>query len=515
MNRETSSTTPPRPVASRPRAARVLAALLGLVGALGFGAPRAAATPTLLMDMPSGMVLYEDDATRPWFPASLTKMMTVYVALKAVRDGRMSLQTPLRVTARAAAMPPSKMGFRPGTMVSLDTALKILMVKSANDVSVTVAEGVSGSVEAFADEMNAAAASLGMRSSHFANPNGLPNPQHYSSARDMALLARALYLTFPEQAGLFSIGALELGGKVMNNHNNLLGRYPGTDGMKTGFTCAAGFNVAATATQGGRKLIAVVLGAPTVALRTVRAAALFDRGFAGVDRPMAPISALPAQGGAPPDIGASVCRNRGPAMAAYAAENERLIAPLEAASAQAFASQQSYSYYDASALSRLSPMATRIALVPRPNFDPVSIRVAGYAGAESAGSEAEDDAPAAAPTIAPRPAAKAQPAVKARAAATSHAHAHARPVPPARALAAKTKVVADDEDDDAPKAKGQGKHGARHAAKPARAAAHKAEPAQGKHAAKPAKGKPAEAKADAKPTKAAQAGRKSQATAVQ
>jgi len=360
----------------------------------GLAAGRAAAAPSLLVDADSGAVLYEDHATQPWFPASLTKLMTVYVTLKAVRDHRLAPDAPLLVSARASAMPPSKMGFRPGTYVPLDAALKILMVKSANDVAMTVAEGVSGSVEAFAAEMNAAAAELGMQQSHFVNPNGLPDPAHYSSARDFAILARALYATFPDQAGLFSIGALEINGRIIANHNNLLGRYPGVDGMKTGFTCAAGFNVVASATQGGRRLIAVILGAPNVALRTIKAAALFDRGFAGIDRPSVALAALPLQGGAPPDEGNAICRNRGATIAEFNAENERLIAPLEAASSQAFASPQGVALYDSSALSRVSAMATRITLVPPPSFEPVPIRIAGYPGAGPAEARGSSDSEA-------------------------------------------------------------------------------------------------------------------------
>src|ERR1700731_208181 len=203
---------------------------------LGFWARHAFASPALVIEMPSGAILYEDHATQPWYPASLTKLMTVYVALSAVRDHSIALDTPL-----------SKMGFRPGSLVTLDNALKMLMVKSANDMAVVIAEGVSGSVEAFAEDMNSTARDLGLTQSHFVNPNGLPDPEHVSSARDLAILARALYLTFPEQANLFNIGAMRLGGQIIPNHNNLLGRYPGADGMKTGFTCAAGFNLVASA----------------------------------------------------------------------------------------------------------------------------------------------------------------------------------------------------------------------------------------------------------------------------
>ncbi len=356
-----------------------------LVAALCAGTTASApaqAAPAIVVEYPSGAVLYEDHATQPWYPASLTKLMTVYVALKAVREHRLTLDTPLAVSARAASMPPSKMGFRPGTLVTLGNAMKMLMVKSANDLAVTIAEGISGSVEAFADEMNEAAASLGLRQSHFVNPNGLPNPQHISSARDFAVLAIALYSTFPEQADLFSIGALRLGGDIITNHNNLLGRYPGVDGMKTGFTCAAGFNVVASATQGGRKLIAVILGAPNVAQRTIKAAALFDRGFSGVDRPTGSVTALAGPTNAPPpDPNQNVCRKRGKLVAEFNAENERLIAALDGGrSVPASAGPEVYS---ANALARTAPMARRIALVPTPSFDPTPVFVGapnGYVG---------------------------------------------------------------------------------------------------------------------------------------
>ena len=469
-------------------------------------AGRAEAAPSLLVDADSGAVLYEDHATQPWFPASLTKLMTVYVALKAVRDHRIAADAPLLVSARASAMPPSKMGFRPGTYVPLDAALKILMVKSANDVAVTVAEGISGSVEGFAAEMNAAAASLGLQQSHFVNPNGLPNPEHYSSARDLAILARALYQTFPEQAGLFSIGALEVNGRIIANHNNLLGRYPGVDGMKTGFTCAAGFNVVASATQGGRKLIAVILGAPNVSLRTIKAAALFDRGFAGIDHPSVQVAALPLEGGAPPDEGNAICRNRSQAIVAFNAENEKLIAPLEAASSQPFASPQGVALYDSSALSRSSAMATRISLVPPPSFEPVPIRIAGYpgAGAEPRGSSdseappeavsayaATKDAAAAVP-LAPAKEAlplKGRARLRARALEAKAALAHAR-------LQAHTQQVAAEEGDGKTAAPAKGKAG-RHGALAAKAHGHAKQNAAKVSPAKVASGKGSGAKGSA------------------
>ncbi len=235
--------------------------------------------------------------------------MTVYVALDAVRAGRLTMDTPLVVSARAASQQPSKMGFRPGTEVTLDNALKMLMVKSPNDVAVTVAEGVSGSVEAFAVEMNADAQKLGLHESHFVNPNGLHNPEHVSSARDMAMIGRALLREFPERAGLFDIGALQLDAQIIRNHNGLLGRYPGADGMKTGFTCPAGFNVVASANHYGRHLITVVLGAPSAKLRNQEAADLFDRGFA-MGGGSGSLDSLPSAGGGAPNTRANVCLHR-------------------------------------------------------------------------------------------------------------------------------------------------------------------------------------------------------------
>src|ERR1700729_3412287 len=161
------------------------------IAALAFNINMAWATPYLVVDADSGQTLIENQATEPWFPASVTKLMTTYVALSAVRDGKLTMDTPLTMSLRASRMAPSKMGFRPGTEVTLDNALKMLMVKSPNDVAVMVAEGISGSVEAFADEMNAAAQRLGLKESHFVNPNGLHDPNHVSSARDMAMVPRA------------------------------------------------------------------------------------------------------------------------------------------------------------------------------------------------------------------------------------------------------------------------------------------------------------------------------------
>jgi D-alanyl-D-alanine carboxypeptidase len=355
--------------------------LYGVIGAalLFAMAGRAVATPSLVMDVATGAVLYQNEATQAWYPASLTKLMTVYVALSAVRDHQISLDTPLVVSRRAASMPPSKMGFKPGTEVTLGNALKMLMVKSPNDIAITIAEGIAGSVEAFADDMNEAAARLGMTESHFANPNGLQNPAHYSSARDLAILARAIYLTFPQYADLFDIGAIRVGDQVIRNHNNMLGRYPGVDGMKTGFTCSAGFNLVASATRGNRHYVAVVLGAPSAQTRLVRTAVLLDRAFAGIDLPQ-PLDASPPGGGTPEDMHNSACRRRSHAVAAFQAETDRLEAPLLTLSQRP---QAPLGLFSASALAQETPVALRIALMPEPAFDPLPVAIGpvpGYSG---------------------------------------------------------------------------------------------------------------------------------------
>jgi D-alanyl-D-alanine carboxypeptidase len=183
------------------------------------------------------------------------------------------------VSRNAAAQQPTKMGFAAGTNVTVDNALKMLMVKSANDMAVAIAEGVGGSIGGFADLMNANARRLGMSQSNFVNPNGLPAENHITSARDLAILARALIREFPEYDSYWHISSIRYGNRVMRNYNSLIDRYPGADGMKTGFICASGYNVVASATRNGRRLIAVVLGAWSGAVRAQKAAQLLERGF--------------------------------------------------------------------------------------------------------------------------------------------------------------------------------------------------------------------------------------------
>jgi D-alanyl-D-alanine carboxypeptidase len=253
-----------------------------LATALAVVAPRAAhAEALLVVEADTGKVLQADNATMPWYPASVTKIMTAYVTLKAVKEGRLSLDTVLTVSPVAASQSPSKMGFRPGIQVTVDNALKMMMVKSANDMAVVLAEGVGGSIDGFSAMMNQTAQKLGMTQTSYVNPNGLPADGQITSARDLAILARAVIRDLPEYEYFMHIPSIRYGRRVTQNFNKLIGRYPGADGFKTGFICASGYNLVASATRNGKRLIAVVLGSSSGQARAVRAAQLLERGFGG------------------------------------------------------------------------------------------------------------------------------------------------------------------------------------------------------------------------------------------
>jgi D-alanyl-D-alanine carboxypeptidase len=257
--------------------------MLGI--AFGFTAAAVlAATPawsgaSILIDADSGKVLRADNATYPWYPASTTKLMTLYMALSAVRDNRITFDTLFTVSRNANLQAPTKMGLPVGTQVTVDNALKMMMVKSANDMAVLLAEGIGGSVDDFAQQMTDTAHKLGMSESNFVNPNGLPADGQITSARDLAILARALIREFPDYSFYWHVPAIKFGKRIVRNYNPLLGRYPGADGMKTGFICASGFNLVATATRNNKRLIAVVLGAPSGAVRAIKAAEMLESGF--------------------------------------------------------------------------------------------------------------------------------------------------------------------------------------------------------------------------------------------
>jgi D-alanyl-D-alanine carboxypeptidase len=307
--------------------ALTLGIALGSLFASALTATPAQAGASILVEADSGKVLRAENASYPWYPASVTKLVTMYVTLQAVKQGRITLDTLFTVSRNALAQAPTKMGFGVGTQVTVDNALKMMMVKSANDMAVLLAEGVDGSIENFADDMTRTAHRLGMTESNFVNPNGLPADGQITSARDLAILARALIHDFPEYNYYWHIPAIKFGRRVVRNYNKLLGRYPGADGMKTGFICASGFNLVATATRGNRQLIAVVLGAPSSAARAVKAAELLESGFtqnplSWLTPALGQVDKLAAINADPPNLHDEVCGRHRKRPAAEDEEDE-------------------------------------------------------------------------------------------------------------------------------------------------------------------------------------------------
>ena len=250
-----------------------------LVGALLTAPSVAVAGPALVFEPIKGTVFYSEDPDAPWFPASLTKLMTAYVTFQALKKGEVKPETKLTCSKNAVSQAPSKLDLPVGGQITVDVGLKVLIVESANDVAVMLAEGVAGSEEAFVARMNEATQRLGMTRTSFANPNGLPDDRQVTTARDLAKLTRAIIIEFPEYADIFALPSVQVGKRIMRTHNRLLVSFPGADGMKTGFICDSGFNVVASATRDGRRLVVVVLGEPSVATRTDRAANLLESGF--------------------------------------------------------------------------------------------------------------------------------------------------------------------------------------------------------------------------------------------
>lgn len=237
------------------------------------------AGPALVFDPNNGKVFYQEDIDAYWHPASLTKLMTAYLTFEALREKKLTLKTQIRQSKNSIKEPPSKIGMPVGGSMSVDLALRALLVKSANDVAVMLAEAISGSEAKFVQRMNDTAKRLGMRRTRFVNPNGLPDDRQITTARDMGYLARALIKDFPEYAYFFAVEYVKIGKRKLRNYNRLLRTYEGVDGMKTGYVCASGYNIVVSAKRNGRKIVAVVLGGRTGAERNARAAKLLDHGF--------------------------------------------------------------------------------------------------------------------------------------------------------------------------------------------------------------------------------------------
>lgn len=277
-------------------------------------APAMAAGPSLVFDPASGDVISHERAGEPWYPASLTKLMTAYVVFEKLKSGALRLDQKIPVSPQAAKQPPSKIGTPAGNSVSVDMALQTMLVYSANDMAVVLAEAAGGSIPTFVRQMNETARKLGMTGSYFANPNGLFDERQVVTARDVGLLVSALLRDFPEHQHYFSQPFVKIGDRRLLNRNGLIRQMKTADGVKTGFVCNSGFNLVGSATQEGRRLVAVVFGAGSPQRRTELAQLLLESSFA---RPVAPprpkLAALPNSplgSLVPADMTETVCKGK-------------------------------------------------------------------------------------------------------------------------------------------------------------------------------------------------------------
>lgn len=272
----------------------------------------AAKYASMVIDADTGRILHAANADARKYPASLTKMMTLYMLFDALDRRKLSLNTKLRTSAHAAAQSPSKLNLKVGESITVKNAILALTTKSANDVAVVVAEAIGGSEAAFARMMTKRARALGMTRTTFRNASGLPNKGQRSTARDMAILALALLRHFPHHYRYFSTRKFTYKGKTYSNHNRLLGTYPGVDGIKTGYIRASGFNLVATSKRNGRRVIAVMFGGKTAAKRNAKVAELLNDGF----RKLAMLSS--SQPGTGETVGANLAKHTGSGRSAQA-----------------------------------------------------------------------------------------------------------------------------------------------------------------------------------------------------
>jgi D-alanyl-D-alanine carboxypeptidase len=239
---------------------------------------------SIVVDAKTGKVLHQSNADARRYPASLTKMMTLYLLFEAIERNEMSMTTRLKVSERAAAQPPSKLGLKAGDTIAVKDAILAVVTRSANDVAAVIAENLAGTEAAFASRMTSTARSIGMRNTTFRNASGLPDSGQISTARDMATLGRAIQERFPEYYKFFSTRSFTWKGHKIGNHNRLLGRVAGVDGIKTGYTRASGFNLVTSVARDKRHVVAVVLGGKTGKSRDAHMASLIDKNFRKASR---------------------------------------------------------------------------------------------------------------------------------------------------------------------------------------------------------------------------------------
>jgi D-alanyl-D-alanine carboxypeptidase len=261
-----------------------------MVGLLGGAGKALAGYASIVIDAETGAVLSEQNADQRNYPASLTKMMTLYMVFDALERHQLTLKQPIAVSRRAAGQAPSRLGLKAGQTITVEQVILALVTKSANDAAAAIAEALGGTESRFAEMMTRRARALGMKSTTFRNASGLPDSRQVTTARDMATLSRALWRDFPQYYPYFARDRFTYRGRVIANHNNLLRSYAGADGIKTGYIRASGYNLAASAVRDGRRVIGVVLGGKSPGQRNQRMASLLDRGFqqqlvAGLGKP--------------------------------------------------------------------------------------------------------------------------------------------------------------------------------------------------------------------------------------
>lgn len=250
-----------------------------LVAVLFLPAVLLAGPSMIVKDMATGNVLMSEDPDARHYPASLTKVMTLYLLFDALDSGNVTLDQKFNVSAEASSQPPTKVGLRPGSRISVEECIGALIVRSANDVAVVVAEGLAGSEYAFAGKMTAKAKQLGMYQTVFRNASGLPDDEQYTTANDLMILTDTLITRFPERYHYFGMASCKAAGKMLTTHNVFLGIYKGADGLKTGYTRNAGYNLIASVERRGHRLVGIELGADSRAARDARMVRLMDQAF--------------------------------------------------------------------------------------------------------------------------------------------------------------------------------------------------------------------------------------------
>ncbi|UFN51162.1 D-alanyl-D-alanine carboxypeptidase [Roseomonas sp. OT10] len=264
---------------------RACFAATAIAAACAWGATPAAAQigsdryASIVLDARSGNILSAASPDEARYPASLTKMMTLYMLFEAIRDGRIGLDSRLVMSSEAASRPPSKLGIPPGVSITVEQAIMALVTKSANDIASLLGETLGGTEERFGQMMTLRARALGMSRTTFRNASGLPDLEQMTTARDMATLGRRLYLDFPDRYHYFATTTARIGRIALRNHNRMLGEYDGVDGIKTGYITASGFNIVTSAQRQGQRVVAAVFGGSSWVERDRHAAMLLDEGF--------------------------------------------------------------------------------------------------------------------------------------------------------------------------------------------------------------------------------------------